>query len=90
MPDKNPTPAEKRLQALNHLMTTVMPASSSYQLVITNPMILAEEIRKLAPLGKTHRWTEAIEAWATAVEDPKHDLQWAFTQYGIFAGHAAS
>jgi hypothetical protein len=51
---------------------------------------LAADIRALAPLGRTARWTEAIEAWAVQVETADAArFQWAFDQFGVWAAYAA-
>lgn len=51
---------------------------------------LAAVIRTLAPLGRTERWTSAVEDWAVKVETSTDEtFQWAFDQFGVWAAYAA-
>jgi len=50
---------------------------------------IASRIRELASLGRTDRWTRAVEDWATMVEDTSTDLFHSFHQWQVFAAHAA-
>jgi hypothetical protein len=49
---------------------------------------IAGRIRTLAKLGRTERWTAAIENWARMVET-EASLEWSFLQGSIWASHAA-
>jgi hypothetical protein len=53
--------------------------------------VLASRIRDLKPLGRTQRWTDAVEVWAVEVEqaDNESTFHWAFDQFAIYASYAA-
>jgi hypothetical protein len=46
-------------------------------------------IRKLAPLGRTDRWKQAVEAWALLVAENPENRRWACVQGAIYCAHAA-
>ena len=53
---------------------------------------VAENIEKLAQLGRTARWQAAIDRWARMVREHGGNLdslRWAFLQGMIYAGHAS-
>jgi hypothetical protein len=81
--------AEKRYAGIKAVSDVV--ADGRGNLVMTEPSEIAALIRDLAPLGRTDRWKDAIEAWASLVEDQEDEkgLRWAFFQGGIWAGHEA-
>lgn len=65
-----------------------IPESDGFERRYTTRDEIAGNIRKLAQLGRTDRWQVAIENWARAVES-EANLDWAFLQYGIWAGYAS-
>jgi hypothetical protein len=52
---------------------------------------VADNISKLAQLGRTARWQAAIKRWAAMVREADHmtGLRHAFLQGMIYAGHAS-
>ena len=53
---------------------------------------IADNITKLARLGRTARWHAAIDRWANMVRecgDNLDNIRWAFLQGMIYAGHAS-
>lgn len=97
------TRAQKaRTEALGMLVELYVPESMDYELRERPAAEIAGNIRKLAALGRTARWADAVEGWAVMVErgphaaavvtpeaDPRWYLRWAFLQGAIYAGHAA-
>ncbi len=98
------TPAQRRRAvAMGMVVELYCPTAEGYALRDPFPYAeAAENIRKLAPLGRTDRWRQGIETWAGMVERAswegaglddfdrsKHD-SWAFFQGHIIAGWAAS
>ena len=93
-PAPAPSAYARRCIALGMINALYFPAATGYKLRLPagGPAEMAENIEKLAALGRTARWQSAIATWAAQVrEDAGTDhLVWAFQQYGIYAGHAAS
>ena len=85
----------KRYAAMQEMTATVYrkyetPGSQNVLLdTPENRKEIAELIRPLAELGRTDRWKGNVEAWASAVEDNKNTLGWAFLQYSVYTGYAA-
>ncbi len=77
------------IQAVNDAVVTVGENKTGQVWRTTNRTEIAAMIRELSSLGRTERWTAAIEQWARMVEDYSDDFQWAFFQGSIWAGHAA-
>jgi hypothetical protein len=92
---------QKRYDAINSLVCDFAGNETYFRTfdLLGNPELgpteqrtIEHEIKKLATLGRTERWHNAINQWAAMVRedsDPKH-IMWAVYQGGIFAAHAAS
>jgi len=81
---------ERRAEAMNMLAELYWPATRDYQHTGASAADMADNIAKLAALGRTPRWAKAITDWAQAVRIATPDtLNWAFFQYAVHAGHAA-
>jgi len=50
---------------------------------------IAADIELLLELGRSERWQDVIAGWAEAVRDPENPVGWAFTQFSVYAAHAA-
>lgn len=50
---------------------------------------LTDEIRALAPLGRTEKFKAAVENWAQMVEDETNPPSWALLQGQIWTAMAA-
>lgn len=48
----------------------------------------ASNIEKLASLGRTDRWQDAIKNWAAACRNTEYDFGWAYFQFSVWAGYA--
>jgi hypothetical protein len=80
---RKPTPQERRWAAMKDL-------GKRFELLAAEGRTpLAEAIRELDQLGKAPKWHDAISAWAGAVLDEENDINWAFTQYSVWASSAA-
>jgi len=89
--------AEKRYAAMQEMSAKVVTFDRETHTNVwhfTTRPVVAEMIRELLPLGRTERWTNAIENWAAMVLDTENNsgpkgFEWAFFQGGIYVGHAA-
>lgn len=88
---------QRRQNAIGMLSYLYLPTdpdgSVPYDMRVTDTTEIAGNIRKLAQLGRTERWTGRIEQWARMVEEnpePMKSLRWAFLQGMVYASHASN
>ena len=86
--------ALNRQEAIGMISFLYLPEQNDYDLRLPDNGAagIAENIEKLAPLGRTARWQAAIDRWANMVREHSgndRSLRWAFLQGMIFAGHAS-
>jgi hypothetical protein len=85
------TPAQnRRMFAIGMLHELIMPHDDNgadFAPYATREFT-AENISKLASLGRTERWQIAIRAWSNAVANPEVPYRWAYLQYSVWACHA--
>jgi hypothetical protein len=96
----------KRQEAIGMLSELYLPTSylveaqgerpiyllNSYAARYATGAEVAENIEKLAQLGRTARWQSAIDRWARMVRESSGNvdsLRWAFLQGMVYAGHAS-
>lgn len=79
--------ADKRYAAMKAVSLSVVTEHGAW--ILSDRTEIAKRIRELSSLGRTERWTNAVEVWAQEVEDTDNPLDWAFFQYGVYTGHAA-
>lgn len=87
------TNAERnRLVGIGMLMELYVPATHDYDLQSTDSAEIANNIRKLAQLGRTARWQAAIDRWARMVQEQGNErgIRWAILQGAVYAGHVVS
>ena len=46
-------------------------------------------INALRPMGRTQRWSDALESWAGMVDESPLNMNWALLQGQVYALHAA-
>lgn len=81
------TAADKRHVAIAAMSEAFIPAPK-YLLKDTTKEEVKEAIELLRPLGRTDRWSKALDGWQKMVED-YDDLRWVILQGAIGAGYAA-
>jgi hypothetical protein len=98
--------AEKRQEAIGMISELYLPTPECTDSVVNDrPLYLvnyyaaryatgneiADNIEKLAQLGRTDRWQSAIKRWAAMVRESEKldDIRWAFLQGMIYASHAS-
>jgi len=94
---KKLTATEKRYAAISALCETTRTATIgeagptvTWHRDHADRATLAADIRALTTLGRTERWTAAVEGWALEVEGSTEETyRWAFDQFGIWASYAA-
>ena len=92
------TAADRRNVGIQALVNIYLPASNDYQLTFphsggwgSNIVGIEDNIRKLAALGRTQRWQDAVTRWQGMVGEQTlpDGLRWAILQGSVYASHAA-
>lgn len=86
-----PNATERRYAAIRATTEAFLDAGRDYAVRegVTREAVAAR-IDKLRPLGRTDRWSGALDTWRAWALDDETDLRWAIVQGSISAGHAAS
>jgi hypothetical protein len=84
------TAVQARQEAMGMLTELYWPATGDYQFAGGPVSAVADNIAKLAALGRTDRWRKAITRWADEVRQATPEtLHWAYFQFAVYAGHAS-
>lgn len=82
------TATERRTAAIADIIARFLNEKHMLRQDIARTDITAA-IQALKPLGRTARWTDALNGWAAMVDQHPLDMDWALLQGQIFALHAA-
>jgi hypothetical protein len=80
-----PAAQDRRIEAITAVNECFRDTHN--QQVPTGAVVVA--IRKLAPLGRTERWKQAVDDWARLVEEHPENRRWACYVGAIFTAHRA-
>lgn len=83
--------AEARRAAVEALCSDhlyIHPVSGTQLSLTSSRKAVLEEIEKLRPLGRTDRWTGALDTWKVWVEEAD-SIVWAILEGATHAGYAA-
>jgi len=83
--------SDKRLAAIKALVEQFVEIKDGKAQVVmgTTRYEVMVAMRDLYPMGRTDRWTAAVDAWRDMVGDFESELLWGILQGSIGAGYAA-
>lgn len=86
-----PTPQDRRFAAIRAIGKRFITEEGNLAAGVYAEEV-AQEIEKMASLGRTERWKGTVAYWASMVrestEPNSHGLEWAIRQGSIFVGQA--
>jgi hypothetical protein len=82
------SPADTRMKAVIDMHARIIDSEThAIDESVWSAASIAAEIRKLAPLGRSERWTDAVESYARFVETDGR-TSFAYLQGSVYFAHA--